>query len=104
MGLMLLDKRYDDAAEGLMRLVENGVQTERTTMIGNQELKEIIIEGDFEVFSLHRMDTWGGHLRFTIRDTEAKDEEAIQTRGTVAMYAPELAHLMTARAQMSVEK
>lgn len=104
MPTVLLDKPYSEAADGLEKFVKNATREERTVDLGGEDntTQEIVIEGDFEKFVLHLMDMWGGHLRFVIRDTEAKDEEAIQARGTVAMYAPELAHMMTAKAQMRV--
>ena len=102
---MLLDKPYNEAADGLMRLVTNATREERTVALGGDlTAQEIVIEGDFERFVLSLMDTWGGHLRFVIRDTEAKDEEMIQARGEVAMQVPQLAHLMTAKAHMYIYK
>jgi hypothetical protein len=99
---LLLDKNYRDAADGMMPFVKNATREERGIDIGGETMQEIVIEGDFERFSLRDMDTWGGYLRFVFRDTEAKDDEAIKWRGEMAMYSPELAGLLTAKTQLYI--
>ncbi len=99
---LLLDKSYQDAADGLMPFVKNATREERSVEFASDlTVQEIVIEGDFERFILSRMDMWGGHLRFVIRDTEATDDD-IAWRGEMAMHVPQLAHLMTAKAQMRI--
>lgn len=99
MPTILLDKPFDEAAESVLKHVKNGTLTRETDDTG---IEICVVEGDFQIFSITDMDTWGGHLKFVFRDTEAKDEEEIASRGQIAMLAPDLAHLMTAKAQMNV--
>ncbi len=88
------------------RLVKNGVMTEKEEdILGTGDMTPCIeVIGDFEALDLNDMDVWGGHLKFSIRDMEAKDEEEIQARGWIAMQSPELATLFTAKAAMLVYK
>ena len=100
MPTLLLDKPYTEEAEGLMRFVKDAVRTEQTANNGAQE---IVIEGDFNPFIMHLMDTWGGHMRFVIRDTAPSEDEASRRAlADLLMAMHEMAHQLTAKAQMRV--
>ena len=100
---LLLNKSYRDAADGLMPFLKDATREERTEQFVGLTMREIVVEGDFEVFAVSLMDTWGGRLRVVIRDIEATDEDCAW-RGEMAMYSPQLAGMLTAKAQMSVYK
>lgn len=95
---------YQDLAENVHKLLKGSKQEGRIVTIAERQSNLIEITGDFETFDLTELEWWRAHLKFELRDIEPQDEEEREMRGQVAMYAPELAALMTGKTTVTVYK
>lgn len=81
---MTFTKDYQAVVEALTSMLENPVVTERSE--GGQTV--IDVEGDFTTFVLQDMDTWGGHLKFEIRDNRIAGEDDREARAMLSEQMP----------------
>lgn len=93
-----LTKNFREAAEGLLRLLKNGTQQE--SQEGGKHIIAVI--GDWQALDIDELDVWGGHLKFVLRDNEAKTSEELAERGAFALDFPELASLATSKTLLTV--
>ncbi len=93
-----LTKNYQEAAESLLRLVKNGTRHERQE--GEAKIIEII--GDWHALDPDELDVWGGHLKFVLKDNEAKTANELVFREALAMNYPELTPLATSKTLLTI--
>lgn len=71
---------YEEVVEAFKQMVENPivtVQEDATT-----------IEGEFSTFVLEDMDTWGGYLRFEIRNNSVSSDDDREARAILSEQMP----------------
>lgn len=66
-----------------------GMVKDPTIVISQEEGLTITnIEGEFSTFVLEDMDTWGGYLRFEIRDNRIASEDDREARAVLSEHMP----------------
>ena len=95
-----LTKHYREAAEGMLRLVENGTMQERQE--GGATVIEVI--GEWRAADPEEGAMWGGHMKFAFKDNEAKSEEERTVRDFLAQQVPRLAAYMGSKTLLTVYK
>lgn len=93
-----LTKNFREAAEGLLRLLKN--ETQQESQGGGKHIIEVI--GDWQALDPDELDVWGGHLKYVLRDNEAKISEELAERGAFALDFPELAALASSKTLLTV--
>lgn len=106
MPFLIIEKDFREAAKAMAERMEDVTTTERQDTSRGAAQDEVVVEGDFHVFSMYLMDTWGGRCRFIFRDVKPKadDEELESARSLLARSVPALAHQLYSPTQLRVEK
>lgn len=97
-----LTKNYKDAAEAVLKYLENPVTTPSQRKIGDDIQEVISVEGEYKHFDLVDMDQYEWKLKFEFLDVEPKTEEARKFRGEMAMNNPQVATMFTSITSMFV--
>lgn len=93
-----MSKNYREAADALLRLLKNGIREEKE----EGDATHIEVTGDWMALDADELDVWGGHLKFVLKNNEARSGEELAERGALAMEYPELAGLATSKTLLTV--
>jgi hypothetical protein len=97
-----LSKKYDEAAEAVLKYLKDPITTKDKRKIGDEEQDVIKVVGTYSHFDLMDMDQYHWKLKFEFFDCEPKTEDMKKFRGEMAMNNPEMAAMFTSKTSMFV--